>query len=94
VLKSNKLSDQIPRSQLFTAAGTLHATVHMTKARLRLELELHYNVILDNKIIQITRKRCNSEGLSKGKCILKGDVMFIENVQRLADAIFSRDAPC
>jgi hypothetical protein len=28
----------------------------------------------------------NSVGLSKGKCILKGDGMFIENLQKSADA--------
>jgi hypothetical protein len=30
-------------------------------------------------------------GLSKGKYILKGDVMFIENFQRSADDVCSRD---
>jgi hypothetical protein len=29
----------------------------------------------------------NSVGLSKGKCILKGECMFIENSQRSADAV-------
>jgi hypothetical protein len=31
---------------------------------------------------------------SKGKCILKRDIMFIENVQRFADPVCSCDAPC
>jgi hypothetical protein len=33
-----------------------------------------------------------SVGLSKGKCILKGEVLFIEKVQRFADVVCSRDA--
>jgi hypothetical protein len=35
-----------------------------------------------------------SVGLSKEKYILKGDGVFIENVQRSEDAVCSCDAPC
>jgi hypothetical protein len=40
--------------------------VYITKARLRLELELGYNLILGNKTTQTTRWR-HSVGFSKGK---------------------------
>jgi hypothetical protein len=36
----------------------------------------------------------NLIGLNKAKSILRGDGMFIENVQRFADVICSHDAPC
>jgi hypothetical protein len=36
----------------------------------------------------------NSDGLSEEKSILKGDGMFVENVQRSADAVCSFDVLC
>jgi hypothetical protein len=53
--------------------------VYVTKATLRLELESDQNLILGNKIVQVTQEWCNSVGLNKGKCILKGDVYYIIN---------------
>jgi hypothetical protein len=36
----------------------------------------------------------NPVGISKGKRVLKVDVVFIENVQRSVNAVYSRDASC
>jgi hypothetical protein len=35
-----------------------------------------------------------SVGLSKGKSVLKGDVVFIENIHTSADVVCSCDARC
>jgi hypothetical protein len=36
----------------------------------------------------------NSVGLRKGKWIFKGDIMFIENIERTSDVVCSCDTPC
>jgi hypothetical protein len=38
--------------------------------------------------MQVTRQCFNSVGLSKGKYILKGDTICIENIQKFVDVVW------